>query len=691
MQEQNLFFNTLTFDFPSEKQTFYFSKDDIGEGHKIYKSLFPDNIDSIFPGLSNSDTEAIFTTFTGKVDKFLPLSIDLEKENPDLIKRYYNRQINYYFSKVIDQIVKVGFIKENQVWVHDPRQSTSEFKIYKKFSLKVQLKTLSKYPELLVSYDGISKVLKKSVAEIIQGISPTCLNWVVHNNKLEKWAWQNSEDNPDYNTYFPVLNKKLQSALNLPPKTPDRGNRYPKYLSNIQDFYNQYLDTTDFKKIIPLHDEGFLNVSSARINTTTKESNLLVFGKNQLGQNYTGITPKYDLKKFKPYKASPYKKVHLFFIMHKEAIPQAFALNKIFTSGLKWFKGLQQYANILFHIEKNFSITFIDKENPIPEIEKTLSDRDLNPDVKYIAIYITPYSKYDSNKEHREIYYQVKELLLKRNITSQAIDPDKMIAQGDDWVYSLPNIAVAILAKLDGIPWRLNTPVKNELIIGIGAFKHIEENIQYIGSAFSFSNDGKFNSFEYFMKDEIELLAGKISKSVRDYATINNKPDRLIIHFYKSMSEREIVHIQNALNEMDLSIPVFIISINKTESKDIIAFDKNWSQLMPASGTFINIGRNKYLLFNNTRYPEAKHNSADGYPFPIKLSFDCTDKEQLKDAKVIRQLIDQVYQFSRMYWKSVRQQNLPVTIKYPEMIAKIAPHFVDEDIPVYGKDNLWFL
>lgn len=43
------------------------------------------------------------------------------------------------------------------------------------------------------------------------------------------------------------------------------------------------------------------------------------------------------------------------------------------------------------------------------------------------------------------------------------------------------------------------------------------------------------------------------------------------------------------------------------------------------------------------------------------------------------------------YWKSVRQQNLPVTIKYPEMVAQIAPHFDGDDIPQYGKNNLWFL
>ena len=40
---------------------------------------------------------------------------------------------------------------------------------------------------------------------------------------------------------------------------------------------------------------------------------------------------------------------------------------------------------------------------------------------------------------------------------------------------------------------------------------------------------------------------------------------------------------------------------------------------------------------------------------------------------LINQFIDQVYQFSRMYWKSTNQQSLPVTIKYPEMVAEIFP------------------
>ena len=55
------------------------------------------------------------------------------------------------------------------------------------------------------------------------------------------------------------------------------------------------------------------------------------------------------------------------------------------------------------------------------------------------------------------------------------------------------------------------------------------------------------------------------------------------------------------------------------------------------------------------------------------------------------ELIDQVYQFRRKYWKSISQQNLPVTTKYPEMVAEIFPHFEYGTLPPFGKGNLWFL
>lgn len=68
----------------------------------------------------------------------------------------------------------------------------------------------------------------------------------------------------------------------------------------------------------------------------------------------------------------------------------------------------------------------------------------------------------------RMVYYKLKELLLKKGVSSQVIDPEKVITY-DKYHFSLPNIAIAILAKLNGTPWRLDTKLKNELIVGVGA------------------------------------------------------------------------------------------------------------------------------------------------------------------------------------------------------------------------------
>lgn len=158
------------------------------------------------------------------------------------------------------------------------------------------------------------------------------------------------------------------------------------------------------------------------------------------------------------------------------------------------------------------------------------------------------------------------------------------------------------------------------------------------------------------------------------------------------MSKDEIAPIKSALFNLGYpNIPVFIININKTCSRDYIAFDTNSDVLIPYSGTIINIAPNQYLLFNNTRYVNSTTESIESYHFPVKLGFQCTKPELLKDKGTIKDMIDQVYQFSRMYWKSVKQQNLPVTVKYPEMVAKIFPYFECQDLPDFGKRNMWFL
>jgi hypothetical protein len=112
---------------------------------------------------------------------------------------------------------------------------------------------------------------------------------------------------------------------------------------------------------------------------------------------------------------------------------------------------------------------------------------------------------------------------------------------------------------------------------------------------------------------------------------------------------------------------------------------------MPLSGTILQIGKRDYLLCNNTRYAANSPVRNKEYHFPIKLHISSTHPEVFDDIAVVKDLMDQVYQFSRMYWKSISQQSLPVTTLYPEMVAEMYPHFENEHLSDFGKNNLWFL
>lgn len=204
-----------------------------------------------------------------------------------------------------------------------------------------------------------------------------------------------------------------------------------------------------------------------------------------------------------------------------------------------------------------------------------------------------------------------------------------------------------------------------------------------------------------------KLLAGAIREAVESYKNEHQETERLIIHFYKRMSNKEILPIIRQLKSIDKNIPIVIISINKSESNDLVLFDKEYDHKMPYSGTYIPIGMDKYILCNNTRYMptlNGEHSEEEkdaeklqlakqlkSFPLPVKLHLQSTDETIINDPEEVKKLIDQVYQFSRMYWKSVSQQNFPVTTKYPEMVAEILPHFQGGKIPEFGKNNLWFL
>ncbi len=657
-------------------------------------------------------TAGLYSTFDIPCHEGIPVTLHTKLSNrevPELcwsgsfLKKYYTYKLCSYFRK-LGLPVRTNFVTDTEVWL----PATSPYtgcSGYKGFRLRVQFGATSLLPELLVTYDGIHSVFKKSLtSDELEELSPEVFNWVLYENKLFKYTEMPDDARRNADVVYPCLNKTLQRALNIPFPAPDKSNRYLRYRTEIDNFKNKYLYSNEIEQFIKVNNEWI----SREPNTLIDENSTL--NSLEFGKGKTDAEPKNGMRLYGPKKLSPDLKTVFFFICHRQDVNMASTVNAYLKGTLPGFVGLQKYAGIVYSNVKGFSIYFENKENPLPEIAEKLDNRLFEPATRYVALYLSPFGKWDANEAHKAVYYLVKEELLHRGIVSQVIEveknwvgrqteikPDKtqfaVLKTGFNFAFA--NIAVAVLAKLGGTPWSLSGGLTNELVIGISAFKSDSLENKYLGSAFSFSGEGNFCGFDCFRSNQMDELAGSILMAVKAYCEEQQSLDRLVIHFYKTLGKKELAPIEAGLATLGLDIPVVVVSVNKTFSEDIIGFDDKQTQLMPNSFTYLPINKYQYLLYNNGLQKDTVFDPKEGYPFPLKLSvqyFAPKSTLSLKaDETIIPALFEQICRFSQLYWKSVSRQSLPVTLRYPEMLAQIVPHFSRPELPRTGKETLWFL
>lgn len=693
MPDNKHLLNILTFNAPSEPKEFQFITEKTDGYKPLRKAEYPFSLWQKYEE-ELQDCKRLYCNFISNGQADFTTEVDLNKSSNFGI-HYFNHLIRSYFAEVAD-LVYPNFVDDTEVWFRADTESDVTLQAYYKYTIKVQYKKVSDAYELVISYDGKSKTLKKSLQEL-QAIEPEKFTWLKLKNTLVRAGELTTDEKQHIDQLYPLLNNKLRAHFKIPIKLGKKKNKYIGTKTLITDFYDQYLNTEEFRSLIPINSDGFIYAPDEYVLSTHYDSNKLLFYKGQ-----TEIDPLKGMNLYGPYNAPDEKigNVRFFFIYPKEertrtvkklydAFDQGLFIPDKYNPGQKKqvFKSLNGFIKQPFHMEKEDSIAFDSLDTVVEEVKTKLRSKEKVKNTRYVALYVSPVTKQMATEEEKKVYFDLKELLLQNGITSQVIYKERV----NDPYFSLylPNIAIALLGKLEGIPWRLNRTKKEDLIVGVGAFYSETDKHRYVGSAFCFNNEGVFKEFDCFPSDRTDMLAGSIRKAVMRYIVEHETAERLIIHFYKRISDRELQPIISTLHKLGLNIPVIVISINKTESKDLIAFDTSTGDLMPVSGTIIQTGHRQYLLFNNTKYnPKI---TVKDWPFPIKLELTSKDDHLLNDILSVKELIDQVYQFSRMYWKSVKQQNLPVTIKYPEMVAEIFPHFQSDIIPPFGKNNLWFL
>ena len=440
--------------------------------------------------------------------------------------------------------------------------------------------------------------------------------------------------------------------------------------THLYDFSSPFfsIDSTGFKYVDP---DSFQNVFS--------QQNLMVFGGEK-----TAINAVVGMREYGPLKkAENSERKRLLFIYQNRN--DANTLYRYLKNGLKHFPGLLSYAGIpvaLAGPDKGLPYQHV---NTLPDTLREFLDA-YYPDLQYpdmLAVVIGPFKRYESDEEESERYFQIKKILLDKGIASQFISPDTINNYGVH--YSLPNIAIAILAKLGGVPWKLSKKKTNELIVGFNT--KLVEGERYLGSAVFFDNEGRLGGVKGLPVDDKTAIIRSLKEAITAYTNQVGTPERLVIHYYKPPRRDEISNILKMLEEMSLAVPVAVVEINDSKSKLDICFDADFNMGMPESGIFVKIGYNEYLLFNNNRYKKNPPRKIDDeLPIKLRLSYVNTG------GFTAHELIAQVYEFSRLNWKGLRQRSVPVTTTYSKAIAEFSSHFEGE-IPdnEVANNKPWFI
>lgn len=588
------------------------------------------------------------------------------------------------------------FIGRIEIWI--PKDEGNSI-LYNRYTLRPYYQDITDGWQIDVSHSGESRCSKKTLYDVDlddHGFEVVVGTEVLRRAQVKQYHFQK------YGGGCPIVNRYTKMVLGLSePRSYDR-NKYATKMKKIKEFIQTYLLTQQFQDALDiniLNNGELILVKSDDILMVDEKARKLIYG-----DGYVGALPRNEFSQHGPYtQPQPFKyffvslyspksntaRIRLYNILQNGKDTTILKKGDQEYGSNKQFKRLGEYLNQPLSWVPKLSLSFSSYDTALDELQKHLMDDSrFVPGTNYIAIIISEIHKDTPEPRLHELYYRMKELLMKSKITSQVIYAPNIDNNHFDWF--LPNIAAAITGKQNGMAWGLESlSQRNDMIVGIGASKQ-QGRKPYLGTAFCFDKEGQFREFDCCQAEDTEALGTSLKKALWQFCKQYGKPDRLIIHYYKKLRRDEGEQIEMMLKQNGLQCPVFVVNMVTAVNDDLIAFDNTKNDYMPLSGTYVHLRNTQFLLYNNERYTEYGKGEV---LFPIKLTITSanTNTGGVLTKEDTIDIITQVYQFCRLYWKSVKMQNVPITIAYPELVAQYVPHFNDEDLPEFGKHNLWML
>lgn len=684
--------------------------------------------EKIFSQQSDSLNTLASLFYKKNINEKIKVYLDSEKEEGRYAKGAMTAFLTYMFCDSYKEqlCLELGFVNELIVYKplaekyqnHLPTVST-----YNTFVLTTTNGKFGNKYELIVSNEGLMYIYQTPLSRIPNftdlSIKRVLIDGIILDYRHHKHVIDNY-----LGKAYPIVNKQLKDQLNLEyndnptvQKTNSgnvdvnkdhKTNNYVKKEMMISRFMEYFLRKDILEQYGLQIGDNFIEINSNKIGRLEKEAADMIIRDSLENQIKT-----FNPADFKRPANAPFLKGnenHLglrYLYIYPNTTQGLNALKKMrdaFAGNLQSIPNIQTALSQPVCYMPTDDIPYNSLDTCLDDINKALEGKVFETNkYRYVAIYISTINKDDTSDTHYQYTYaQIKETLINRDISMQGIYYKRV----DEYAFKfhMSNIYAAILAKSGGAPWAISASYSEDLIIGVGAFKSGIIGKRYIGSAIMLDSNGIMKDSDCMQENDPNALAARIKEAIitfiREHKTT---PKTIFIHFYKKMGRKQWEPIYRTLKNLEEKTRIIVATIYKNSEHTLFAYDYSQGFAeMPNSGTYVDLGKDRhgrtsYLLFNNTKYDErfqlTIYNIAKKLQMPMKIELECKngDKDITKDECLT--VIKQIYQLSRMNWGSVDQGVAPITVKYPEMLAKQVPFFKSKSIPnpEYGRKNLWFI
>lgn len=357
------------------------------------------------------------------------------------------------------------------------------------------------------------------------------------------------------------------------------------------------------------------------------------------------------------------------------------------------FPGLDQMFSINMNTKNVRQIKLNDHslDTMFRVVDDVKSLQDDNPDKKIVGIYIEDCAVDSEDIPASNNYYFLKYHFIKNNLPLQVVNYRKL-GDRNSLKWSTSNLALAMFAKMGGIPWVVKPSNKNCLILGIGSSHKINRETGEVSKYFAYTvcldSSGLYKTLEVLADEESEI--SYLKKLTANLVTIlkeqKSNYETCVLHLPFKIKQKEVTAISDAIKQID-EIELVVVKINVDNKYFGYSFHNT---LVPYESSFVKLSKDEYLVwFEGLLYGKEIVDKRLSNPVHIQF-LNITNRKKIDEQAFLQDILN----LSGANWRGFNAKSIPISIYYSQIIARYTEAF--EKIDGYkegaiSNDKPWFL